>query len=165
MCLASAFHPLQTFAPRDNLSPMRLALIPLLLALSACGATGPLPRTPDARLADEIEAKLRNVPCVGPMNRWERHYDYSGRRSLLAILLSFGTSNEWLNYRSVDIAYHQAGFEEFRAGRVLGHHRPPMIDDRQYNSVAGHYDIPTHTAFLWWCGPNMGGAEQNIVVR
>lgn len=177
----AAFHPflpldcavastLRTLVPIDNLSAMRPALLPLLFAVSACGATGPFPRSPDARLADEIEAKLKNVSCVGPMNRWERHYTYSSRPSLLALVLSFGTSNRWLNYESVDIAYYQAGFAEFRGGRVLGHRSPPKIDDRQYNLVFGHYDIPDHTAYIWACGPNLSNEADDtdkpkIVVR
>ena len=80
--------------------------------------------------------------------------------------MTFGMSDRWFRYQSVDIAYYQAGFEEFRAGRVLGRDRPPMADDRQYTLVFGHYDIPTHTAFLWACGPNMSDqADQHIVVR
>jgi predicted small lipoprotein YifL len=147
-----------------------LNVLPVMFALTACGATGPLPRTPDARLADEIEAKLRNIPCVGPMDRWERHYVYSSEPSILATLMSFGTSDRWLNYQSIDIAYFQAGFEEFRGGRVLGRSRPPSADDRQYNLVFGHYDIPTHTAYIWACGPNVGGpigdpSHPSIVVR
>jgi hypothetical protein len=117
-------------------------------------------------LADEIEAKLRAVPCVGPMNRWERHYHYSSKPSLAATLLTFGMSGRWYRYETIDIAYYQAGFQEFRAGRFLGEPRPPATDDRQYNLVLGHYDIPTHTISLWACGPNIGGASDvNIVVR
>ena len=153
---------------------MRSAMLLLLIvALAACGASGPLQRTPDARFADEIEAKLRNVPCVGSMSRWERHYVYSPEPSPLASLLTFGTNDRWFNYRSIDIAYYQAGFEEFRAGRVLGSHDKPGqfdIDDRQYDLVFGHYDIPTHKAYIWACGPNFGGAvgdprHRGIVVR
>ena len=117
---------------------MRLTLLPFLLALSACGATGPLHRTPDARVADEIEAKLRNIPCVGPMSRWERHYVYSSKPSALADVMTLGMSERWFHYQSVDIAYYQAGFGEFKAGQILGRSRPPMLDDRQYNLVFGH---------------------------
>ena len=145
-----------------------LVLSPLLLAVSACGAEGPIARPPDSRVADEIEAKLLSLPCVGSMNRWERHYVYSSKPSALAALMTFGMSDRWFRYQSVDIAYYQAGFEEFRAGRVLGRDRPPMADDRQYTLVFGHYDIPTHTAYLWACGPSMSDhvpADQHIVVR
>src|SRR4051794_34575586 len=138
----------------------------MLLALAACGATGPLSKAPDARLANEIEAKLRTVPCVGSMNRWERHYTFSSKPSLRAAAMTFGSSNRWFNYNVIDIAFYQAGFEEYREGRYLGDSRLPGADDRQYDLVFGHYDIPTHTASLWACGPNVGGApDVNIVVR
>lgn len=145
---------------------MRTLALPIFLAVSACGAAGPLPRTPDARVADEIEAKLRNVPCVDSIDRWERHYVFSSTTSLLAELLSFGTNDRWFDYSSIDIRYYQAGFEEFKAGRVLGRSRLPMADDREYDLVIGRYDIQTHTAFLWACGPNMGAdSRTEIVVR
>jgi hypothetical protein len=149
--------------------PMRLQLIPLIvLTASACGPTGPFPRIPDTALIEEIEAKLQTVPCVGPMSRWERHYTFSSKPSLMATLLSFGANHRWFHYQTIDIAYYQAGFEEFRAGRVVGRSEPPGADDRQYNLVFGHYDIPSHTAYLWACGPNMSQhipVDENIVVR
>ncbi len=141
----------------------------VLLSLAACGSTGPWPRTPDARLVDEIELKLPSVPCVGPMQRWERHYHFGSKPSSLASLLTFGTSDRWFNYRSLDIGYFQAGFEEFRARRIRHHgfnEKQLVLDDRDYDLVFGHYDIPTHTAYLWACGPNLEhSAELNIVVR
>jgi len=141
----------------------------VLLSLAACGSTGPWSRTPDARLADQIEAKLQSVPCVGPMRRWERHYEFSSKPSLLASLLTLGTSDRWFNYRSIDIGYYQAGFEEFGARRILHVGVDPLghdVDDRDYNLVFGHYDVPAHTAYLWACGPNLGGSPKlNIVVR
>jgi hypothetical protein len=146
--------------------------LPLLaLALSACGATGPLARAPDARLADEIEAKLSKIGCIGPMSRWERHYSYSARPSTLATMLTLGRSNLWFNYNSIEIDYRQAGFEEFRSRRVLYSGLEPVaIDDRNYDLVLGHYDVPARTAYIWACGPNSGGEDNDpdhprIVVR
>lgn len=146
-----------------------LVLVPILLMLSACGATGPMPRTPDARLANEIEEKLRTVPCVGSMDHWERHYVFRSKRSLLALLATLGTSNRWFDYRTVEIGYFQAGFEEFRARRVR-HNGVRGVqfdaDDRGYNLVFGHYDISTHTASIWACGPNLGASpDVKIEVR
>lgn len=144
----------------------------LLLALAACGAGGPLPRTPDASVADEIEAKLSRVPCVGPMSRWERHYSFSSRPSTLATIVTFGTSDRWYKYDSVEIGYMQAGFEEYRPRRVLYHGwEPTGIDDRQYDLVLGHFEVPAHTAYIWACGPNNGGPDYgspdkpHIIVR
>lgn len=135
--------------------------------LSFFGSEGPWSRKPDARVADEIEAKLSRVPCVGPMSRWERHYLVNSEPSeLLAPFATFFLSSRWYNYRSVDIDYRQAGFEEFRGGRYLGRAVPPAADDRQYDLVFGYYDIPTHTAHLWACGPNFADdVDRNIVVR
>ena len=100
------------------------------------------------------------------MDRWERHYTFSAKPSLLATLLTLGTSGQWFNYQSIDIAYYQAGFEEFREGRYVGRERPMGADDRPFNLVLGHYDLPAKTAFLWACGPNMSGpTDLNIVVR
>lgn len=147
-----------------------VALLWMLLFLvgvsfAAFGSTGPWPRTPDARVADEIEAKLAKVPCVGPMARWERHYVFSSKQNDLALFATFFMSDSWFNYRSVDIDYREAGFEEFHSGRFLGQSVRPAADDRQYNLVFGHYDLPTGTAYLWACGPNVDSSLANLVVR
>ena len=97
---------------------MRSMLFPLFFGLSACGASGPVPKIPDPRLANEIEAKLRTVPCVGSIHHWERHYEFRSTRSLLAFLLTLGTSDRWFDYRTIARSYYQAGFEEFRAMQV-----------------------------------------------
>ncbi len=151
-------------------SQMRfLTLPPLLLALSACGASGPMPRMPNAKLANEIEAKLRAVPCVGSMNRWERHYEFVSKPSRLARLLTLGKSDRWFDYGIVEVSYYQAGYEEFRAGQVRSNGVSGMrfnTDDRDYNVVFGHYDIGTRTASLWACGPTLGSPlTRKIVVR
>jgi hypothetical protein len=143
-----------------------LALFCLVgVLLSVFGSTGPWPRRPDARVVDEIEAKLSRVPCVGSIARWERHYDFTAKQNGLALFATFFLSDRWFNYRSVGIDYRQAGFEEFRSGRFIGQPVRPAADDRQYNLVFGHYDIPTHTAYLWACGPNVSSSLTNIVVR
>jgi hypothetical protein len=136
------------------------------VCLTVLGSMGPWPRKPAPHLANEIEAKLIQVPCVGPMARWERHYVFSSKQNDLALFATFFLSDRWFNYRSVDIDYRQAGFEEFRAGRVLGQAVRPAADDRQYDLVFGHYDVPSHTAYLWACGPNVpADTSQNIVVH
>jgi hypothetical protein len=157
----SAFHPLQTLRRTDNLLPMRwVSISPVLFVLSACGATGPFPRTPDARVVDDIEGKLSKVPCIGPMSRWERHYSFSSGPSDLTSILTFGGWRRWFDYNSIGISYRQAGFEEFRPRRVLYRGSEPMvIDDRQYDLVFGHYDVPSHTAYIWTCGLNFSGGD------
>ncbi len=164
------FRPIAVVHVWLHVSMMRFAVVStLLLSLAACGSTGPWPRTPDARLVDQVEAKLPSVPCVGPMRRWERHYEYDSTPSLLASLLTLGTSDRWFNYASLKISYYQAGFEEFRTGRFR--HRGVEtrsfdLDDRDYSLVFGHFDIPTHKAHLWACGSNVGEQKKsNIVVR
>jgi hypothetical protein len=85
--------------------------------------------------------------------------------------LTFGSSNRWFKYDSVEIDYRQAGFAEFRPRRILYDGvRPFDIDDRNYNLVLGHYEVPEHTAYIWACGPNYGagGDDPNkprIIVR
>lgn len=82
-------------------------------------------------------------------------------------MLSLGRSDRWYDYQSVDIRYYQAKFDEFRARRIFHNGAPSLgVDDRDYDLVFGHFDIPTHTAHLWACGPNLGNSpELNIVVR
>jgi hypothetical protein len=157
-------------SPMQQTAPMRFTrVLPALVALAACDPTGPLPRTPGEGLASEIEAKLSKVPCIGSMSRWERRYSYSSRPSDLAKILTFGSSGRWYKYNSVEIDYRQAGFDEFRAGRVFYRGAGPFeIDDRQYNLVLGHYNTATHTAYVWACGPNFSSDDPQhprIVVR
>jgi hypothetical protein len=142
---------------------MRWGLVsPVLFMLSACGASGPLPRTPDARMVDEIEAKLAKVPCIGPMSRWERHYSFSSDPSDLTAILTFGGWWRWFDYNSIDISYRQAGFEEFRSRRILYHGWEPVgIDDRNFKLVLGHYDVPTRKAYIWACGPNFSNGTDD----
>lgn len=138
-----------------------------MLGLSACGR-GFLPRTPETRTADEIEARLSKVPCIGPMSRWERHYSFASKPFLDGL---FGWQNRWYDYSTIEISYRQAGFDEFRPRRVLYHGSEPLgIDDRNYELVFGHYDIPAHTAYIWACGPNFAGSDDDpgkphIIVR
>lgn len=82
-------------------------------------------------------------------------------------MLTLGTSDRWFAYQSVDIGYYQAGFEEFRARRILHNGARSLgVDDRAYDLVFGHYDIPTQTVYLWACGPSLEySPELNIVVR
>lgn len=168
--LSVCFPPIADIRSRRHALKMRSVLFAtIMVCLPACGSTGPWPRTPDARLADEIEAKLSQVRCVGSIGHWERHYNFRSKPSLLASLISLGTSDRWFDYRTIDIGYYQAGFEEFRARRFLYKgvdERRFDVDDRDYNVVFGHFDIPTHTVSLWACGPNMGGSSDvNINVR
>jgi hypothetical protein len=132
----------------------------LALNLTACGGpTGVIPRAPRSRVADDIEAKLAKVPCVGQIDRWERHYSFASK-------LGSRRFREY-DYRHVLIAFYQAGFEEFRSRRVFHHGAEPVrLDDRAYNLVFGDYDIPTHTVSIWTCGPNVGGnADVHIVIH
>jgi hypothetical protein len=142
-----------------------LLLLPIAVSLSACWSSGPLRRSPDTRLVDAVESKLRKVPCVGSLDRWERHFTYSSKWSFLAYVLSLGTSDRWFDYSKLRVRFYQAGFEEFRTGRIIGQEKPPAADDREFNLVFGDYDIPSHTLTIWACGPNMGGPDVNIVVR
>lgn len=136
-----------------------------LLALSAC-SKGTFPRTPQSRTVDEIEAKLSKVPCIGSMSRWERHYSFASKPFLGGL---FGWRTRWYDYNKVAIRYRQAGFEEFKARRIFHHGDEPLgIDDREYDVAFGHYELPTRTAFMWACGPNMSDqlpVDVNIVVR
>jgi hypothetical protein len=89
------------------------------------------------------------------MSRWERRYSFSSEPSELPGIVTFRTWPRWFNYNSLELSYLQAGFEEFRPRRVFYRGSEPFdIDDRQYASVFGRYDIPTHTAYIWACGPN-----------
>jgi hypothetical protein len=139
-----------------------------LVALCSC-SSGTWPRSPDATVADEIEAKLARVPCVGPISRWERHYSFASRPSAWAELLTFSKAGRWFDYNKVEIRYHQAGFEEFRSRRIIHRGAELMgIDDRDFDLVFGEYDIPNRTAVIWACGPNMSDdvpEDLNIVVR
>ena len=144
-------------------------LAPLLVTLAGCGSTGIVPKIPSAQVASEIEAKLRTVPCVGSIHRWERHYEFRSKPSILAGLLTLGTSYRWFDYGTVEVGLYQAGFGEFRPLQVRENGVPGTwfdTDDREYAVVFGHYNLRTRTLRLWACGPNMGGKpDAKIVVR
>ena len=139
-----------------------------ILLLSGC-SDGLWPQAPDAAVIDQIEAKLAKVRCVGPMNKWERHYSFASTQSLLAQVVSFGQQRRWFDYRKIKIDYYQAGRYGFQSRRILFKGAEPSgIDDRQFDLVFGDYDIPTHTTVIWACGPNMsedGPVDLHIVVR
>ena len=121
-----------------------------------------MPKIPSAQVADQIEAKLKTVPCVGSLHRWERHYEFASEPSSVALLLTLGTSNRWFNYRKARISYYQAGFEGYRPMRVresgfVGARLD--TDDRAYDLVLGDYSLTTEKGSLWASGSNWGGGE------
>ena len=101
------------------------------------------------------------------MHRWERHYEFGSKPSLLALLFTLGTSDRWFDYRTVSVSYYQAGFDEFRAMQVRENGVAGMrldTDDREYDLVFGHYDLTTRKAWLWECGPNIGSKPGSTIV-
>ena len=139
-----------------------------LILLPACHS-GPWSRAPDSATVDQIEAKLTKVPCIGSMSRWSRLYYYESHPTFFAEASHFTERARWYDYQKIQIQYFQAGFEGYRPGRVLYRGSPDIgIDDRDYNLVDGEYDIPSHTAHIWACGPNMSHdlpKDLGIIVR
>lgn len=118
-----------------------------------------MPRVPDARLVHQIESKLSPVPCIGPISRWKRHYYFASDYSEVVKALSLGSWDSWFNYNRIGFLYLEAPL--FRTG---------PLDDGSYRQVRGNYDVVSHTASVWRCGPYLPSEPDNpdkpkIVVR
>lgn len=124
-----------------------------VILLPAC-SEGFLPREPSEQTVDRLERRLVELPCVGKLERWERHYTFDSKPLAGGL---FGWRNRWYDYRKIDIDLREAGFEEFKGGRHLHSRRPEhqsWADDRGYLLAFGKYDIATDRLKLRHCGPN-----------
>lgn len=133
---------------------MRLWVILLAAVLPGC-SSGFVPSRPSEEIIDRLEQRLVEHPCIGSLDRWERHYTYASEPFLDGL---FGWRNRWYHYGRIDVDLRQAGFEEFRGGRHV-HARSPehqgSIDDRRYNVAVGQYDVSADRLSLTACGSNI----------
>src|SRR5690349_817693 len=126
---------------------MRFISLALIVgSLSACD----LNSAPSSEVADEIEAKVTKISCIGRMSGWERHYSFSTHPDM---------DLHPIDQSRVVFRYYQVGFRKFRPGRVFFRETEPPrpVEEENYKLVEGEYDIPTHTATVFGCGPRFNG--------
>lgn len=125
---------------------MRTAAVLLLVGLSGCDQLQTTSNKPARAVIEQIEARLRAIKCVAPLNKWERSYWFSRDRA------------GHVDHNSVEIDLRQAGFEEFKHGRYVLDAPPTRMfdaDDRDYDIAFGSFDVSKERISLHSCGPNM----------
>ena len=124
-----------------------------MLALAATGsvlaARPPVPRrigpAPPIALVDRLEAELEADPCVGPLGRWNRTYEYAARdvnqrRDALAFKLVEANGTSTKPGREILRSYVGGG--------------EIAVDDRPVKMAWGLYDIATGRLTMEHCGNN-----------
>ena len=145
-----------------------------VLYLSACDE-GPIPLPPSASTVDQLERRLAEHPCVGPLARWERNYTHQSEPFLLDQLQGLGPSGwqlaRWYDYKTIVVDFREPGIaappdwgiETSAPGRrvhaMVPRYESAIIGDQGAagDGVSGTYDIPSGRLHLWWsCGRFQG---------
>ncbi len=120
-------------------------VVPLMLI--SCGKSAPRrPTGAESKPAMQdillIERSVAKLPCVGPLDRWERLY-------------AFGGPLRALRENEIEFTYREAGKYSFKAGRrVMRVADWYNLDDRPYRMVTGRLDRTTRRLTIDYCGPN-----------
>jgi len=126
------------------------ALIGLMLLSPACTReTDPRDLRPATELVDRIEARLAGRPCIGALDRWERHYGYG-------LGGDHRSPDQGVERDRITFAFVQAGIYGFRSRRLILSAREWRIgtDSRQMRFAFGEYDVPSGRLTVHGCGGN-----------
>ena len=103
-------------------------------------------RHPPKLILDRMDAALSQNACVGNLAKWERLYSFNHNRGEPEVDESI-----------IQFQFREAGRYDFKAGRRT---TMPLewlnLDDRQYDLVSGHLDVPARNLVIDHCGPNKG---------
>jgi hypothetical protein len=125
-----------------------------LMLLSACGErAGPDEAKPGTILIDRIERQLAGRPCIGALDRWERHYAFGGEPDDP----TWGQGHVHADRDRISFAFMEAGRYEFRSRRVIETPASGSIDDRPMRFAFGEYHVASGRLFVHACGGNSGG--------
>jgi hypothetical protein len=104
-------------------------------------------RHPPKVILDHIDAALSQNACVGNLAKWDRLYSFNHKRG-----------DPEVDESVIHFQFREAGRYDFKAGRRT---TMPLewlnLDDRQYDLVSGHLDVPSRNLVIEYCGPNVGG--------
>ena len=115
---------------------------PLLLA-SCSDQNDARYAVPGTLVMDRIERQLAGRPCIGALDRWERHYEYAFDFSDPALTR--------VDRNIVNFAYSEAGVDPYRSRRVL---EGVGIDERYMRFMWGEYHVRSGALFVHSCGHN-----------
>ena len=154
---------------RGVLLAFAVLALTLVLYLASC-SEGPVPRLPSKSAIERLEQRLAKHPCVGSLDRWERHYtfksepvlaDYVGG-SILGI--SVWRAFRWYDYRTIDVDLMGTGRmarpemrleatqPRFQRHAVIPRYQG-WIDDSGGPAVLGFYNIKADRLDVWvGCG-------------
>jgi hypothetical protein len=121
-----------------------LCVLPLLASCSDPDAWGEA--KPGTLEIDRIERQLVRLPCVGALDRWERHFEYA---------LAYGQPETVMraDRNRISFTFIEATREPYRPRRIL---YGPDLDEVSPPAVWGEYHVASGRIFLLTCGEETG---------
>jgi hypothetical protein len=96
-----------------------------------------------------LDCKLASVPCIGPLQSWQRNYVYESA----PLKQSYPPLDRWYDYHRVSFELFGAD-SYFHAGRRV-HGRDPYLGiyvDGHFRFATGTYDLRSQRVVLDFCG-------------
>src|SRR4051812_36881781 len=120
--------------------------VPILLA--GCSDPDARDARPGTLAIDRIERLLAGQPCIGALDRWERHYGYG-------LGGDYRSPDHGVERDRITWAYVQAGVYGFRPRRLVeSAHEGLGIDERQMRFAFGDYYVSSGRLVIHSCGWN-----------
>ncbi len=130
----------------------------ILISLLPAGCSGPAPSAADVPAAaaiDRIEQQLAGDPCIGPPDRWERHFYYA--------LAPGGSGPATRTDRNIiAFDFYEAGRYEFLPRRVVSAVPDVSPDDRPMRVAFGAYHVASDRLSVDFCGQNTAPPGQVV---
>lgn len=125
------------------------AAVTLSCLLAGCNDADPFNLRPSPILVERIEAQLSGRPCIGALERWERHYGYGMGGDYLS-------ADKGVERDRVTFALVEAGVYGFQSRRLILSAREWRLgtDMRQMRFAFGDYDVSSERITIQHCGWN-----------
>lgn len=123
----------------------RQTMVAAAVCLLAGCDTDPYNLKPSPLVVDRIEAQLEGRPCIGALERWERHYSY-GRG--IDLLRDRGVRRDRITFE-----FSEAGIYNYQSRRIISRYGSDL-DERQRRIAYGEYDVPSGRLTVYTCGWN-----------
>jgi hypothetical protein len=125
----------------------------VLMLLASCSDPGSREHgVPGTLVMDRIERQLVALPCVGALDRWERHFYYA---------YDVGDPRPArLDRNRVAFVFIEAGHHQYGARRVMS---PEDLDERTMRTLWGEYHVASDRLFLVTCGDGIGPLSRALM--
>lgn len=117
-------------------------LLPMLLA-SCSDPAGSDDAVPGMIVIGRLERQLVGRPCIGALDRWERHYFYG-----------YGPRRPAVDRNLIHVVYFEAGVDGFRSERRIERLDDLLIYDGLALYASGSFHPDTGAVTVDFCGPS-----------